>query len=99
MKKNIYCDICKGGTKLLTYPEGHHLICPYCKDTGKREIDIPDSTHKMSEWRTEIRSPCGTGRFYNVRECKICGEEELQHPAGHFFNNLLSKCKPEDFNY
>ena len=69
------------------------LICPYCNDTGKKEIDVPDPTHKMSEWRTEVRCPCDTPRFYGVRECELCGEEEMKHPAGHFFNKLLRPCK------
>jgi hypothetical protein len=30
-----------------------------------------------------------------VRECTTCGEEELEHPAGHFLDRLLRKCKGE----
>jgi hypothetical protein len=92
MKQLIECGACKGGTKPLSYPEGGHLICPYCKDTGKREINVPHPSHKMSTWRSEIRCPGNTARFYGVRECEFCGEEELQHPAGHFLEKLLEMC-------
>lgn len=79
----------------IIHGEGNPFTCPYCKGTGKREIDIPDPTHEMSEWGTEVRSPCGTARFYGVRHCVKCGEEELEHAAGHFFNRLLEPCKGE----
>lgn len=93
MKNLIECIACKGGKRPLSYPEGHHMICPNCNDTGKYEIDVPDSTHKMSEWHTEIRCPGDEPRFYGVRECLLCGEEELKHPAGHFFGRLLEPCR------
>lgn len=45
-------------------------------------------THQMGDWHTDIRAPAGTPRFYSVRECTLCGAEELQHPAGHFYGDL-----------
>jgi len=92
MKQSVPCNACKGGKRPLNYPEGGHLICPYCKDSGRREVDVPDITHKMSEWKTEVRCPADTPRFYAVRYCIRCGEEELKHPAGHFSGNLLKPC-------
>ena len=60
----------------------------------EREIH---SSHQMSEWHTEIRSPAGTPRFYGVRECTKCGGEESKHPVGHFFEDgLLVPCAPEE---
>lgn len=49
----------------------------------------PHESHKMDEWYTDIRAPAGTPRFYGVRECKACGAEEIQHPAGHFLDDDL----------
>lgn len=53
------------------------------------------SSHNMTEWRTEIRTPCNTSRFYGVRNCKECGGEQLSHPAGHFADKwLFDPCVP-----
>ena len=53
----------------------------------------PNSTHSMGAWYIDIRSPAGTPRFYIVRECKLCGAEEIKHPAGHFVDEeLLCVC-------
>lgn len=46
----------------------------------------------MTGWTTEIRAPAGTPRFYGVRKCKLCGEEEMKHPAGHFMEGLEQPC-------
>ena len=59
-----------------------------------RDIHI---SHKLTKWRTEIRSPAGTPRFYGVRNCSACGGEESSHPAGHFVDEwLYDPCVPED---
>ena len=54
---------------------------------------MPHESHQMSKWRTEIRCPGDEPRFYGVRECLRCGEEELSHPAGHFLEGLLRECQ------
>jgi hypothetical protein len=89
------CGCCKGGTKILLNGEGNPFTCPYCKGTGKREVKVPHPSHKMTEWRTEILVPCGTPRFYGVRNCDVCGDEEWSHPAGHFLHRLGFPCKKE----
>lgn len=86
------CKCCKGGTRPFKTGEGNIIPCPYCKDTGKREVKVPHPSHKMSKWRTEILAPAGTPRFYGVRNCKVCGEEEWSHPAGHFLHKLGYSC-------
>lgn len=48
-------------------------------------------THRMSKWRAEVRAPAGTPRFYSVRNCRGCGEEEAKHPAGHFVADALRR--------
>jgi len=88
------CDCCKGGTKTLLNGEGHPFTCPYCKGTGSQKVKMPHPSHKMTEWRTEILSPTGgEPRFYGVRNCELCGEEEWKHPAGHFLHRLSFPCK------
>jgi hypothetical protein len=89
----VECDCCQGGRRPFTTGEGKRVPCPYCDDTGKRKKTVPDPTHKMGEWRTEIRCPANTERFYGVRECLNCGLEELSHPAGHFLSGLLKPCR------
>lgn len=50
-------------------------------------------SHVMTDWRTEIRCPGSTPRFYGVRNCKKCEGEQLQHPAGKFMDgSLKTKC-------
>lgn len=88
----VECDCCKGGKKSFTTAEGLRRPCPYCRDRGTRDKHVPDPSHKMTEWRTEVRCPGSTPRFYGVRNCTECGEEELEHPAGHFMNDLESRC-------
>lgn len=57
------------------------------------------TSHKMTEWRAEIRAPAGTARFYGVRNCAKCGGEEMKHPAGHFIDKwLYDPCVPDN-NY
>ena len=91
MKIPVDCNICKTTGKLVN-GEGGELRCPYCRGTGKREKIVPHPSHKMTIWRCEIRCPCDEPRFYGVRNCKLCGEEELEHPAGHFMNRLEEEC-------
>jgi DnaJ-class molecular chaperone len=88
----VYCNCCKGSGKIKTY-EGNPVNCPYCEGTGKRKERQPHPTHQMTAWRSEIRCPGDTPRFYGVRECVNCGEEEMQHAAGHFLNQLGFPCK------
>lgn len=53
-------------------------------------------SHRLTKWRTDIRCPCSTARFYLVRECKKCGAEQMSHPAGRFSDGLLAKeCRDE----
>jgi len=50
-------------------------------------------SHEMNEWHTEVRSPCGTSRFYRVRQCIYCEGEQAEHPAGRFIDpELLRPC-------
>ena len=93
--KAIKCVCCQGGKRPLRTPEGKAVQCPYCTGSGVRRIEIPHRSHQMSKWRTEIRCPGNTERFYGVRHCTKCGTEELKHPAGHFLNGLESKCTGE----
>jgi hypothetical protein len=54
-------------------------------------------SHEMNEWHTEVRSPCGTPRFYGVRQCIHCEGEQAQHPAGRFIDPwLLKPCLSKD---
>ena len=58
------------------------------------KIVDPHPSHKMTEWYTDVRSPCGTPRFYGVRECKLCGAEQAEHPAGKFSDDeLVEPCE------
>ena len=91
--KLVKCDCCNGGKKPFKTHEGNVVPCPSCNDTGKRKTTVPHPSHKMGKWHTEIRCPADTPRFYGVRECKKCGEEEMSHLAGHFLRELLSPCK------
>jgi hypothetical protein len=53
---------------------------------------IPHSSHSLTKWGSEVRSPAGEPRFYGVRRCRHCGADELKHPAGHFLDGLLGPC-------
>jgi len=44
----------------------------------------PHVTHKMSEWRVTIRTPCSTSRFYKVRNCQKCELEQGVSAAGEY---------------
>ena len=95
MKIPIDCPACKTTGKLIN-GDGNDFECPYCRGTGKKEKTVPHPSHKMTAWRTQVRSPTGgEPRFYGVRNCKKCGEEELEHPAGHFMNRLEEVCGAE----
>lgn len=41
----------------------------------------PHPTHPMGEWFSDVRCPGSTERFYDVRACTACGEEELRGNA------------------
>ncbi len=88
----VPCGACGRTGKILT-GEGNPVECPYCRGDGKRKVKVPHPSHDMTEWRTEARAPAGTLRWYGVRECKACGEEEMDHPAGHFLGCLGYPCK------
>ena len=54
----------------------------------------PHPTHKMTGPSSEILAPCGTPRFYLVRECRRCGAGQAEHAAGKFCDTELTKpCK------
>lgn len=90
----ILCGCCKGKGKLLNY-EKFEFTCPYCDGNGKRKVKIPHPSHKMSGWKEEILAPAGTPRFYAVRKCELCEEEEWKHSAGHFLHRLSYPCEGE----
>lgn len=71
---------------------GDTMTCPYCDGAGWRDIKTVHPSHKMGRKRTEILAPCGTPRFYTVRECSKCGRREEAAAAGHFFNGLEYPC-------
>jgi len=85
------CKSCKDGTILTG--EGNSLPCPYCKGTRKRTFEAVHPSHRMTKKRCEIIAPCGTPRFYSVRNCKKCGKEEWEHAAGHFLHGLDYPCE------
>jgi len=70
-----------------------------CRKMGlikMKDLKIHES-HQMTDFKSEIRCPCETSRFYAVRECKVCGAEEIKHPAGHFFDKELEcECRSEE---
>lgn len=83
----IKCGACKGkGTW------NSKTTCVYCNGSGKRKEFMPHPTHSMSKWRSEMLAPCGTPRFYSVRNCTNCGKEEWKHSAGHFLHGLGHPC-------
>lgn len=50
-------------------------------------------SHKMTKWTSTILAPCGTPRFYSIRECKKCGGEQYYAAAGRFIDpELKEKC-------
>lgn len=53
----------------------------------------PHKSHNMTKPYAEILAPCGTPRFYVVRECKKCGAGQAEHAAGIFCDpELLKPC-------
>jgi hypothetical protein len=51
-------------------------------------------SHEMTPARSEIRAPAGTPRFYGVRNCRRCGAEQAEHPAGRFMDaELRVRCE------
>lgn len=89
----VECNCCQGGRRPFRTGGGKRVPCPYCQDTGRRSKTVPDASHRMTKWRTEVRCPESTLRFYGVRNCSKCGEEEWSYPAGHFLNGLARACK------
>lgn len=91
----ITCPICKGSAQMTTC-EGNRIpcacVCVGDAGPGKRRVYLPHPSHKMTKERCEIRCPGSEPRFYGVRDCENCGEEELTHPAGHFLGRLGYPC-------
>jgi hypothetical protein len=57
-------------------------------------LDSVHKSHKMTKWGSTILAPCGTERFYSIRECKKCGGEQYYAAAGQFIDDELKKpCK------
>ena len=83
------CKSCKDGTT-KTY-EGNKLPCPYCSGTMRVKRVKPHPSHKMSKWETTILAPSGTERFYRIRHCTKCHEEEWKG-NGHFLHGLGKPC-------
>lgn len=44
-------------------------------------VTKPHPTHPMGKWFSDIRCPGSTERYYEVRVCTACGEEELRGNA------------------
>lgn len=57
----------------------------------KNWLNSIHKSHKMTKWRTEVRAPAGAARFYGVRNCKNCGFEQIEHPAGRFMDGELKR--------
>lgn len=101
--KVVKCSSCKGTGCLWTGAShtgspmvdrfGERVKCPYCRGEKRRTITVVHSSHRMTEKRCEIIAPCGTPRFYSVRNCTRCGLEEWEHAAGHFLHGLQYRCK------
>lgn len=81
---------CKTG--YIKTPEGIKVPCAYCKGTKIRIERTVHPSHNMTNKRCEMIAPCGTPRFYTVRNCKVCLREEWQHAAGHFLHGLDFQC-------
>ena len=47
------------------------------------------ASHRMGKSYADVRAPAGTPRFYSVRQCKGCGAEAIEHPAGQFTDDDL----------
>lgn len=90
----IQCSCCKGKGKIRN-GENRPMECPYCHGAGTRDEPAPHPSHKMTDWQSEIRCPCDTPRFYSVRTCSVCGQEEMRHAAGRFMERLRFECDGE----
>lgn len=86
-KQQLWCRSCAKYIPWVRW-SGHNSRHHGINSPEKR----PHQSHKMTKWRSEIRCPASTERFYNVRECKRCGLEEMYHPAGHFNDGLREPC-------
>lgn len=65
---------------------------------GRKEheayLNSVHKSHKMTKWESTILAPCGTERFYSIRECKKCGGEQYYAAAGRFIDKeLKEECK------
>lgn len=87
----VPCNCCKEVGTILT-GEGRPVPCSYCKGAKQREQKRPHPSHEMTDFKSEIRCPGSEPRFYSVRECKACGQEEMRHAAGHFMERLGYPC-------
>lgn len=54
-------------------------------------LNSVDESHDMTDWRSEVRAPAGTERFYSVRNCVNCEYEMSEHPAGRFMDYQLKR--------
>ena len=57
----------------------------------KAYMNSVHKSHKMTKWSSTILAPCGTPRFYNIRECKKCGGAQYYAAAGRFIDQELKK--------
>jgi hypothetical protein len=96
-RTEVACTACKKEPGFIRTYEGNPVRCPYCchHRPGWMLITAAHPSHLMTEERSEVRCPGSEPRFYGVRECRVCGLEELSHPAGHFLNGLEYPCYEE----
>jgi hypothetical protein len=66
------------------------------RKSHKAYLNSVHKSHKMTKWGSTILAPCGTARFYSIRECKKCGREQYYAAAGRFIDpELKEECKGE----
>lgn len=54
-------------------------------------LNAVHSSHKMTEWKGKLLTPCDTTRMYSYRKCENCGGEHYYHAAGKFIDPELEK--------
>lgn len=55
---------------------------------------IPHPSHNMTRYRSTIRTPSSTPRFYSVSNCKNCELETGKSVAGEYYEIYLKyKCR------
>jgi hypothetical protein len=59
------------------------------RNNPKRRYPEIHPSHVMGESFSDIRAPVSTPRFCNVRECTLCGAEEVESVAGYHFDSEL----------